>query len=154
MWKTRPDPVIAGGRTSAAGLLAVAIMVLAGCSDPTPDEEIIRGHLDYMAEALEEQNARRFMEPLAEDFTATTRDLDRRAARLLLRREMVARERIRARTSGLEIQFHGEDRATARFRAVLTGGSGIIPDDGRRYRVETGWRRAGGDWELISAEWE
>jgi len=44
-------------------------------------------------------------------------------------------------------------RARAQFRALATGGSGWLPDEGRLWRVETGWRLDDGDWMMISAEW-
>jgi len=144
----------AGSPVRFPAILLVTVVWLAGCGSFTPDEELIRGHIQDMVEALEDQNARRFMGPVAEDFTAATLNLDQRGARLLLRREMMARERIRARTSSPEIRIRGEDRATATFRILLAGGTGLIPDEGRWYRVETGWRRDGSDWEMISAEWE
>ena len=38
-------------------------------------------------------------------------------------------------------------------RALVTGGSGLIPDDGEWLEFETGWRRED-DWVMISASWE
>lgn len=44
-----------------------------------------------------------------------------------------------------------DERATVDFTVVLTGGQGFIPDDGRIYQVQTGWRLEGDEWKLISA---
>lgn len=134
------------------GLLAL-LTLLAGCSRPLAEEQI-RQTLQAMATALGEGNARAFMAPVAEDFAADTRQLDRRAARLLLFREMRAHQRIRVRLIDIEVDQATEDRASARFHAVLTGGTGLIPDEGGWYQVNTGWRRDDSDWELINASWK
>lgn len=132
-------------------LLAV---LLAGCGAPPDDEQRIEQRLSAMISALESGDIDDFMAPLADDFVAGERGLDRRAVGLLARRERLARQSIRIRRVDTEIELVGEDRAVARFRALATGGSGLLPDEGRFWRVETGWRRRGGDWEMISAGWE
>lgn len=135
-------------------VLAVLAGLLAGCSAPLPDEEKIRQRLDGMVDGLAERNARAVLAPLADDFSADTWNLDPRGARLLLEREMRAHQRLRARIHDFSAELHGDDRASAEFRVILTGGSGLIPERGRWYRVRTGWRREGSDWMMISASWE
>ncbi|MFW5816118.1 MAG: hypothetical protein ACOCVP_04610 [Wenzhouxiangella sp.] len=136
-----------------AALGLVALVVLGGCAR-APVEEQIRHKLQAMATAVEEGEVRDFMAPLADDFAADTWQLDRRGARLLLNRELRARERIRVRLLDIEVEPASEQRASARFHAVLTGGSGLIPSEGSWYRVSTGWRLDGSDWVLINASWE
>lgn len=127
--------------------------MVAGCSRP-PAEEQIREVLQEMSAALAASDARAFLEPIAEDFAGDTWQLDRRGARLLLLREMRAHERVRARLVDIQVELVTADRARASFQAVLTGGSGLIPDDGGWYQVRTGWRLHQSEWQLISASWE
>jgi hypothetical protein len=135
--------------------LAISLgLTLVACADPGSPEDQIRQRLDDMVEALAEGNARRFLAPLAEDFGAETWNLDPRGVRLLLQREMRAHQRLRARLVDMSIQLHGDERASAEFNAILTGGSGLIPDRGGWYRVRTGWRLDDNEWMLISASWE
>jgi ketosteroid isomerase-like protein len=134
-------------------LSLVALLVLAGCARPAAEEQI-RRTLQDMAQAAGEGDVGAFMAPVADDFAADTWQLDQRGARLLLIRETRARERIRVRLLDIEIEPASADRASARFHAVLTGGSGLVPDEGSWYRVTTGWRRDGADWELINASWD
>ncbi len=141
--------------TVAAIVLAVlATLLLVACAPPLPDEELIRQRHDDMAQGLADRSARAVMAPLADDFSAETWNLDLRGVRLLLEREMRAHERLRARIQDFSVTLHGEARATADFRLILTGGSGLIPERVRGYRVRTGWRREGSDWVMISASWE
>lgn len=134
-------------------LLCLALLVLASCGR-APDETQIRRQLDDMVAALADRNTRAFMSPIAEDFSADTWNLDRRGVRLIMNRELRAHERVRVRLFDIEVELFEDDRAVARFQAVLTGGSGLIPEQGSWYRVSSGWRRSGSDWELISASWE
>ncbi|TVQ36535.1 MAG: hypothetical protein EA370_08040 [Wenzhouxiangella sp.] len=139
----------------SAGLLVLLLaMVLSACAPPLADEEQIRQRLDEMVDGLAERNARAVLAPLADDFSAETWNLDPRGVRLLLQREMRAHERLRARIHDFSVDLHGQDRASAEFRVILTGGSGLIPERGRWYRVRTGWRLEGSDWMMISASWE
>lgn len=134
--------------------LVALVLPLAACGPDTPAAERIAERIEAMKTALAEEDVGDFMAPLAGDFAASERALDRRAVRLLLRREFIARENLRARTHGLDIRLVGEDRAVATLRALVTGGSGLIPDDGEWLEFETGWRREDGDWVMISANWE
>lgn len=131
----------------------LVLVLLTACSRP-PAEEQILATLTGMSEALAAGDISTFLDPIAEDFAGDTWQLDRRGARLLLMREMRAHDRLRARLVDVRIEFPAADRATASFQAVLTGGSGLLPEDGGWYRVQTGWRLDGGDWKLISARWD
>lgn len=135
-------------------LALTLVMAVAGCGPELPDETLIRGRIGLMQEALDEGDVRTFMSPIAEDFSGEGRNIDRRGVRLLLNRELRAYDKLKARIFDIEIKLHGEDRATATMHAVTTGGSGLIPETGRWYRIESGWRREGGDWMLISARWD
>lgn len=138
----------------AVWLPILSIALLSACAEPPPAEQQIRNRIEGMQSDLAEGDRRAFMAPIAEDFSAATRNLDRRAAGLLLRREMLAHESLKARLFDTEVELRGEGRATATMHAVLTGGSGLVPDTGSWYRVTTGWRLDNGDWMLISARWE
>ena len=134
--------------------LATLIMLLVGCAPEVDDQAQILETIDAMTEAVERGDVDDFMTPVADDFAAANGRLDRRALGLLVRRERLARDSIRVRRVDTDVELVGEARAVASFRALATGGSGLLPDEGRLWQVETGWRRDGDDWELISAEWE
>lgn len=137
-----------------SALVLAAVSMIVGCARPLPDADRIESRIQAMSDALTEGDTSDFMAPLAEDFTATGRDLDRRAVRFLLRRELLAHERIGVQLFDIDVELRGDDRATARLHAVVSGGTGLIPDTGGWYRLETGWRLDDDEWMLISAAWE
>ncbi|MGY6587259.1 MAG: hypothetical protein ACXIUB_03120 [Wenzhouxiangella sp.] len=137
-----------------AALYGLVLACLAGCGPPPPDEEQIRQRIDDMTTALAEGNVRALMAPLADDFGTETWNMDPRAVRLLIQRELRASNRLRARVFDIDVVVHDNQRATVEFQAVLTGGSGLIPDRRGWYRFRTGWRKEDDEWLLISAAWE
>lgn len=138
----------------AAWLPVLCLALLAACGERPPDEQQIRSRIEAMQSDLAEGKVRAFLAPIAEDFSAATRNLDRRAAGLLLRREMLAHDSLRARLADIEVELQGENRATATMHAVVTGGTGLIPRTGGWYKLTTGWRLDDDEWMLISARWE
>lgn len=133
-------------------------LALAACGPKADDETRIEQTIVAMTEALEQGDVSDFMSPVADDFVAVNGRLDRRALGLLVRRERLARDAIGIQRLDTRIEIFMPDgaspRAVASFRALATGGSGLLPDEGRFWKVETGWRRDGDDWMLISAEWQ
>lgn len=142
-------------RALGLGWLALS---LSACGPQLDDKARIEQNLAAMTQALEQGDISDFMAPVADDFVAVNGRLDRRALGLLVRRERLAREAISIQRLDTRIEiFAGDDiapRGVASFRALATGGTGLLPDEGRFWKVETGWRRDGGDWRLISAEWQ
>jgi len=134
------------------------IFLLAACGQKLDDEAQIERTLTAMIQALEYGDISDFMAPVADDFVAVNGRLDRRALGLLVRRERLARDAISVQRLDTRIEVlaldSGDARAVASFRALATGGTGLLPDEGRFWSVETGWRRDGDEWMLISAEWD
>ena len=94
-------------------LLTALVTLLLACGPRLPDEDRIRNALQRMTQALVDREASTVLEPLAEDFVGETWDLDRRALRLLLRREMLAHDRLRARLFDIEVDLLSPERASA-----------------------------------------
>lgn len=107
-----------------------------------------------MTAAIEGGDIEDFMDPVADDFLAGDGRIDRRALGLLARRERLARSSVRVRRFDTEVEIVRPGRATATFRALATGGTGLLPDEGQLWRVETGWRLDDDRWRLIAARWE
>ena len=132
----------------AACGLAIAI---GGCSR-TPPEQRLREQLSNMQAALEQHQAGRFMDGVAEDFGGNE-GMDRAALQQVVRTQVLVNTSIGMTLGPAEVDMQG-DRATVRFSAMATGGSGrFIPDRAQAWEVTSGWRDENGEWRLYYAEW-
>jgi hypothetical protein len=149
------DRAARGGRCGRLGtsLGLLVALLLSACGAPPPAKQQILDTLAGMESALEAGDVGAFLDPIADDFIAENRALDRRALALLVRRERMARDRIAVTRLEPTVELHGQTRATARFRALATGGTGLLPDEGQLWAIETGWRLDDGEWRMISAGW-
>jgi hypothetical protein len=132
--------------------LWLSLLALAGCSR-TPPEQRLRERIGQMQEALEQREARAFMEGVAEDF-AGNGGMDRAALQQAVRAQVLANADIGLALGPAEIELQGE-RATVRFSAMATGGGGrLLPDRAGGWQVTSGWRDQDGQWLLYYAEWK
>ncbi len=135
-----------------AGVVLLWLAAAAGCSR-TPPEERLRERIGEMQQALEARRPADFFAGVAEDFSGVS-GLDREGARNLMRAQVLRNAAIGVTLGPLDIELHGE-RATVKFSAILTGGSGgLVPDSARPWAVTTGWRDGPDGWQLIHASWE
>jgi hypothetical protein len=142
-------------RSAAARVLlaafALLLVVLAGCSRPAP-EEALRRTIATMQEAAEGRDADGLVDHLAEDFVGPggmDRDRFRRYAALVWLRN----REVGITLGPLDVEVTGE-HARVRFTAATRGGTGLLPDSGNLYQVDTAWRIQGGEWRMISADWD
>lgn len=139
---------------SLLAALLVAGVVLAACAERSDDEVRLRERLNSMEAAIEQGRVGDFMQAVAEDFTSARGGMNRAALGLLLRRERLARQSISVQRSNLAIQILAAGRARLEFHALVTGGSGWLPSEGRLWAIDTGWRLDDDDeWRLVSADW-
>lgn len=139
-------------RTGLAGVALLWLVAAIGCSRPPPEERL-RERIADMRQAMEERSPSGFFDGVAEDFSGGS-GLDREGARNYMRAQVLRNAAIGVTLGPLDIELHGE-RATVKFSAVLTGGSGgLLPDSARPWAVTTGWRDGSDGWQLISASWE
>lgn len=130
------------------------IALLAGCSQE-PALENLLARVDALEQAVEARQVAAAMAMLSEDFS-TSQGWDRKEAqRLLLFHTMRHRtiSLIRTQTDA-SLDSAYTDQATVRFNLIMTGGEGLLPEQGRRYKVESRWRHRDGDWYLHSLHWE
>ncbi|MCA1779439.1 MAG: hypothetical protein LC637_08675 [Xanthomonadaceae bacterium] len=127
---------------------------MAACDPLDDDAERIRVILAEMAQALVQGDVGDFLDPIADDFIAAERGLDKSAVRLVVMRERLARRSISVQRLNTRVEVLSETRATADFELIATGGDSWLPDEGRLWRIETGWRLDRGDWKLVTARWD
>lgn len=141
-----------GARHACLARALLLVTLLLGACTGTAPEQRLRETMAGMQAAIEQRDAAGLAEHLAEDFVGPEgmdRDGVRRMAMVMMRRHRSVG--VTLGPPDIELQ---DGRATVRFSAVLTGGSGVLPESARLQQVTTGWRDEGGTWRLTSAEWE
>ena len=130
----------------------VCIAMLAACVRQ-PDTEAIRAAIASMADAAEAREGADVLEHISADFTGNDGEFDRQQLTRLLRAQLLASS-VGVRLGQVDVELSGE-RATARFDATLTDGSGRwIAERSAEVHFVTGWRREDGAWRCYNASWE
>lgn len=144
----RPKP----WRDALAAILLVSA-ALSGCG-ATPPEQALRERMSDLQAGIDDRDVVRIEDLLAEDFVGND-GMDRQGARRLAAGTFLRFRDVGVRIGPLDIEFHGDARATLRFEAFATGGSGgLLPEQGQVYEVATGWRLEDGEWRMSSADWK
>ncbi len=143
-------------RTAASSaLVAAAALVLLACDGGDDPEARLQRTIATMEEAAESGDRGAFLSYVAADFGGQGGRLDRRGLGDLLRVQLLRHSRINAAIASQDVQLFEGGRASVRMRVLLTGGPRAwLPESGRIYSVETGWRESDDGWRLISARWE
>jgi len=133
-------------------VLALLPIGLAACRH-APDEEQVRGAIAAMAKAAEAGSAGDLVAPLSGDFDGNAGELDRRRLAGMVRLLALRGEHIGVTMGPVSVEHRGE-RLVATFTVTLSSGGRLLPDRLGLYRVESAWRREGGDWLCYTASWK
>lgn len=145
----------AGATRCVAGLaLLASVMLLAACGPGSSVDEQVRETIAAMESAAEEGRPLDFMAHVADDFQGQGGQMTRQDFLRLMTFQFSRYRRLHAQLFPIEVEDAGGGFADARFRVLVTGGQGLLPEDGQLYRVETSWMRDGRDWLLWRASWE
>jgi hypothetical protein len=130
------------------------LALLAGCGDgPTVEQQVI-ATIREMEARIEAGERRPFMAYVSEDFRGQGGSLNRDQLRALLIMQLNRYQRLQGQLLPIHVEETGEDTATARFRALVSGGPGWIPEGGQVFEFRTGWRQVDGEWQVVAADWE
>ena len=128
------------------------LFLLAAACNRTPPEQALRETIAKMQAAGESGDIDTLFQPIAEDF-AGSEGMDRKAFRRYVTFSRMGQKSVGVSLGPIDTKLFG-DRATATFTATITGGPGMLPTQVQLYDIETGWRRDGSDWKLITATWK
>ena len=134
-----------------ASLLLMLCLGLMACSKPAP-EQALRDSIQQLEQSAIAKDGGVFFKYFAEDFSGSD-GLDRDSFRRYVQLIWLQHKDIGVQMGPLDVKLI-EDRATVNFTVALSGGQGLIPDQGQIYQVQTGWRLEGDEWQLISATWK
>lgn len=134
-------------------LLALLVALAAGCAR-APAEQRLRDTIAAMESAIESNQVNDFLGGVSTEFTGNGGEYDRRSLHALLRAMALRHQRVSLVLGPLDITLHEGGRATVRVDVIATGSAGgLLPETGRRFRIDSGWREEDGDWRCISATW-
>lgn len=132
--------------------MALAIVGCACACARTPPEQALRDTIAQLQRDIGARDADAVTSVLAEDFVGNE-GMDRRGARQLAAGTFLRYREVGAKLGPLQVEMRGDRHATVRFTAAISGGAGLVPQEGQVYQVATGWRLVDGDWMLTSADW-
>ncbi len=123
------------------------------CSPPLTVSQQVIAAIRKMETHIEDGERRPFMSHVTEDFSGQKGQLNRQELNKLVFYQLNRHQRLHAQLFPISVKETGEATASAKFRALITGGPGWIPDQGQFYDFETLWRYQDGEWKLTSANW-
>jgi outer membrane murein-binding lipoprotein Lpp len=142
------------GRLIRHGAAVLALLLVSGCGQELTVEQQIIAVIREMEARVEAGERRPFMTHIHPEFTAQNGAMNRDQVRALLVTQLNRYKRLQAQLLPIRVEQTGADEATARFRALVTGGPGWIPESGQVYAFESRWLRVDGDWLLLAADWD
>ena len=135
-------------------LIAVILSLagLASCDKPLTVEQRIIATIRNMEAQIEEGERAAFMKHIAPDFTAQNDAMNRDQVRAFVIFQMNRHKNLSAQLFPIRVTGAG-DSATAHFKALVTGGPGLLPESGQVFEFETHWRLVDDEWLLQTANW-
>ena len=136
-------------------LLAILLIAaFSACSPPLTVSQQVIAAIREMETRIENGERRPFMNNVSDDFSGQNGQLNRQELQRLVIYQLNRHQRLHAQLFPISVVETSEETASAKFRALITGGPGWIPDQGQLYDFETLWRYEGGEWQLTSANWD
>lgn len=146
---------MSSARVASIGWIALlGAVMLAGCGPEGTVADQVRARIAAMESAGEAGERAAFMDFVADGFEAQGQSMTRDDFRRFMFFQFSQRRRIQAQLFPVTVEERGPNLAAARFNALVTGGGGLIPDEGQLFAIETEWILDGGDWMLWRADWQ
>ena len=142
-----------GYRICSGLLLSAVFAMLSGCEKPPMDEQaLIQQRLQQMAQAVERRQVSGFLEGIHSDFRGqgTIRKANLAGLLLIQFRQHAS---ISVRLSDIEIQLDGEQRATVKLIAHLSGQGGWLGQS-RELHIQSRWQKVDSEWQVERARWQ
>jgi hypothetical protein len=133
---------------------ALASLLLVACGGKLSVEQQVIATLRNMEVAAENGEHFEFIGYVADTFKGQQGTMDRREFHRFMIFQINQHRRLLAQFFPIRVQETGEDLASAYFQLLVTGGGGLLPENGQIFEVETRWILDDGDWMLNYADWE
>lgn len=132
---------------------AALALLLTACGEELTVEQQVIATIREMEAHIEAGERRPFMDYISADFSGQNGRLNREQLRALMIMQLNRYQRLQGQLFPIRVEETGDDSATARFRALVTGGPDWIPDSGQVFDFETHWRQTDGEWKVTAATW-
>jgi hypothetical protein len=134
-------------------IVGATALCLVACGPSGTIAEQIEANIAAMEAAGEAGERGDFMSHVADGFEAQEGRMTRDEFQGFLFLQFNRQRRIRTQLFPIAVAEQGPNLAEANFNVLVTGGAGLIPDDGQLFSVRTAWVLEGGDWLLWRADW-
>jgi hypothetical protein len=142
-------------RRLLVSLLSVSLVAASGCAPDDPEAEI-RAFIAAAETAAEARDTGFFRDTISASYA------DRRGQRRddvinVIRGIFLTNATVEVINRIEAIELAGTEAAKVKLQAALVGkreGAALLDVDGDLYRIELELVREGGDWRVISADWE
>lgn len=132
--------------------------LLSYCTEAPPTEEQIRVKTDNAKLAIENLNPDQLEDILAPDFeiSADNKKYDLDLIQKTMKLYAFKKQKINVTLGPLQIETdpYNTQLASMKTTALVTGGRGMLPEDGRIYNVKTKWRLFDEQWLITNLTWE
>ena len=133
--------------------LAALVLVLSCKQAMTVEQQVIAAILE-IEEKIEAGERRAFMEHISEDFQGQNGAMNHDQLRAYVLLQLKRYQQLQGQLFPIHVEDGGDGRASAWFRALVTGGPGWLPESGQVFEFETHWRMEDGEWLLVVANWD
>ena len=128
------------------------------CSETPPAEEQIRTKINQGKQAIENLNPDELEDVLAPEFEIRTgsKNYDLNLIQKTMKLYAFRKQKVNIALGPLQIEMdpYNTQLASMKTSALITGGRGLLPEDGRLYHVKTKWRLFDDEWLLTHLSWE
>jgi hypothetical protein len=132
-------------------------VILTSCSKPLPVEQQILTQLERAKLSIENLNASDLKDVLAPDFEITggNKQYDYELIKKTMLVYSLRKQKINIILSSTSItpDPYNTQLATLESNVLITGSKGILPEDGKLYRITSQWRLYD-DWKLTRLSWK
>ena len=140
-------------------ILGLLLLSLTSCSEPPPPaEQQILNNFEQAKVAVEQLKPKQLREILADDFEIV--GLQTQYNYDLIKKTMAVygfrKQNINIILSGTQVELnkHNTQLASLESTALVTGGRGLIPEDGRLYKITSEWRLYDEQWKITKLSWK
>ncbi len=130
------------------------LLMLAACSPELTVQQRLIANIRTMETHIEAGERRPFMNFVTEDFQAQGGQMGREQLNAFVLLQLRQHQALHAQLFPIQVIQLTATTAQARFRALVTGGPGWLPDSGQLFQITTGWRLEDEQWLMNSASWE